>query len=169
MANTLVLDNARAVHVDPGGALLFRAQGLLKDGTRGVRNGLLNPAAPEWGSMQRTTYGQKLVFGPPRWKDAKRLGAERLATVSNDMIRKVVTEFGPGLPGDRKRLAENLIARRDAVLRQAGLEAWSIGVRPELGSPQINPQGLETFNQLKTSKPAQPAADGAEQAHFLQS
>jgi hypothetical protein len=159
MANTLVVDNARAVHVDPGGALLFRAQGLPKDGARGVRFGLLNPAAPEWVSMQRTTRGQQLVFGPARWADAKKLGAERLAALSPEKIRQLVTEWGPGEAKDRRRLADNLIARRDAVLRQAGLEAWAIGVRPERGSPTVHPQGLAVFNQLQAAQPAGGAVD----------
>jgi hypothetical protein len=167
MANTLVLDNARAVHVDPGGALLFRAQGLPKDGSRGVRFGLLNPAAPEWISMQRTTYGQRQVFGPHQGAGAKKLGAQRLAAGSDDAIRKLVAEFGPGEPSERKRLAQNLSARRDAVLRQAGLEAWSIGVRPERGSTQVNPQDLAIFNQLKTTPPANQATQTSDQASFM--
>lgn len=148
MANTLIQDGARAVHVDPGGALLFRAQGLAKSGANGVRFGLLNTEAPEWTSMQRTTYGQRQVFAPAAGAQAKLTGAQRLAGVSNAQIRNLVQEFGPGEAPERRRLAANLIARRDAVLRRAGVEGWAIGTRPERGVPGVDAGDVEAFNRL---------------------
>ena len=61
--NTVIAPDGSAINIDPGGALLFRAQGLPKGQQHGVLNGRLDTSAPEFESMQITTPEQKAVFG----------------------------------------------------------------------------------------------------------
>ncbi len=140
--NTIITADGKATNIDPGGALLFRAQGLPKSAAHGVKNGLLDPTAPEFTSMRNTTAEQKKVFGT--MTDAQlKASAQQLGTVTDDTIKKLVSTYGPGDEAQKTALANNLIARRDAILAKAG-------VVPEPAAPATT--------AATGAKPARPVA-----------
>lgn len=110
--NTVMLQG-NAINIDPGGAILFRAQGKLKD--------KFEPDAPEWESMRKTTIEQSAVFGPMT-EGALQNSAKQLANISDDTIKKLVDAHGPGDAAAKKKLADTLIKRRDAILEKADLK-----------------------------------------------
>lgn len=121
--NTMIKDG-KAINIDTGGALLFRAQGAKKD----LPGGLLDASAPEFESMRKTTSEQKLVYGKMTTSDLK-ASAEKLNNISDDTIRSLVKTYGPGNEAFRDKLAQNLIDRKNAILSKAGLPfSMNVGV-----------------------------------------
>lgn len=113
--NTVIKDG-KAINIDPGGAILFRAQGLPKQLTGGV----LDASAPEFESMRSTTGEQKKVFGSMT-KEQLTASAQKLAEIDDATIKKLVSSYGPGDAAAKAKLADNLIARKNAILAKAGL------------------------------------------------
>lgn len=114
-----VFKDGKAINIDPGGALLFRAQGLPKEEFS------KNPK--EWFSMRNTTPEQKAVFG--KMDDAAlKESAKKLATITDDVIHNLVKTHGPGDDAAKAKLAETLIARRDKILEYAGLKTDDVKV-----------------------------------------
>lgn len=121
--NTMIKDG-KAINIDTGGALLFRAQGAKKD----LPGGLLDPSAPEFESMRNTTSEQKAVYGKMTSSDLLN-SAEKLNNISDDTIRSLVKTYGPGDEAFRDKLAQNLIDRKNAILSKAGLPfSMNVGV-----------------------------------------
>ena len=121
--NTLIDKQGLAVNIDPGGAILFRAQGLPKDG-------MLDPTAPEFESMRNTTPEQKAVFGkisPEVLKES----AQRLKNIDDSDISDLVDQYGPKDPAKKAELKKVLIARRDAILTKA----WALASTKETKAP----------------------------------
>lgn len=117
--NTTISPDGHAQNIDPGGALLFRAQGLPKGAEHGVIGGVLDKTAPEFESMRTTTGEQKAVFGGMTQSDIH-ASAEKLKAISDDTIRDLVKTYGPGNVDARAALAQNLIDRKNAILDKAG-------------------------------------------------
>jgi ADP-ribose pyrophosphatase YjhB (NUDIX family) len=109
--NTVIKDG-QAINIDPGGAILFRAQGLPKDS--------FGKDAKEWESMRSTTGEQKAIFGKMTASQLQD-SAKSLAAISDDTIKKLVDAHGPGDAKAKADLADTLIARRDAILKKAGV------------------------------------------------
>jgi ADP-ribose pyrophosphatase YjhB (NUDIX family) len=109
--NTVIL-NGKAVNIDPGGAILFRAQGLPKDS--------FGKDASEWETMRKTTSEQKQVYGGMTKSDLA-ASAAKLAGITDDVIKELVKTHGPGDEKANGALADTLIARRDAILAKAGV------------------------------------------------
>jgi ADP-ribose pyrophosphatase YjhB (NUDIX family) len=150
--NTVITPNGNAINIDPGGALLFRAQGLPKGASHGVVNGLLDPSAPEFESMQKTTPEQKAVFGkmtPEQLKDS----AKPLATISDETIKKLVNTYGWGSDADKAALADNLIQRKNAILQKAGVTTTSSVAPVAQPSPQVTPQPPSPAVATQTQQP----------------
>ncbi len=102
--------------LDTGGSLLYRAQGAPKGAAFG-------PEAKEFESLRDPSNRQAhRIFGGMSPSDL-RTSAERVASVPDADIRRVVEESGPGSAEDRKALAELLIARKHDVARRAGITA----------------------------------------------
>jgi ADP-ribose pyrophosphatase YjhB (NUDIX family) len=120
--NTFITPDGNAINIDPGGALLFRAQGLPKGASHGVTNGLLDPSAPEFESMRTNTSEQKAVFGKMTQEQLKQ-SAEILEKVTDEQIKKLVNTYGWGTDTEKAALADNLIKRRNAILGKVGLTA----------------------------------------------
>ncbi|CAB4123850.1 Nudix_Hydrolase domain containing protein [uncultured Caudovirales phage] len=118
--NTVIKDG-RAVNIDPGGAILFRAQGLKKDS--------FGKDASEWESMRTNTKEQKAVFGKMTASQLQE-SAKALAAIDNNTINKLVDTYGPGDAKGKADLASTLIARRDAILQKAGLNVSATGAAP---------------------------------------
>ena len=114
------LGDGKAVNIDPGGALLFRAQGALKDPSNPLEG--LKKDAPEFESMRSTSSEQKAVFGN---MTASQLAAsaEKLKSVTDAQIKDLVNTYGPGDEKMRAALADRLIERRDAILQKAAVAA----------------------------------------------
>jgi len=106
-----VLVGGKATCIDPGGALLFRAQGQPKDPPPG-------PDASEWETMRKTTNEQAAVFGGMTQAELQE-SAKKVAAITNDQIAAVV---GSILEGKQKDgMVALLTARRDSIVKKAGL------------------------------------------------
>ncbi len=160
--NLFINQNDKAVNVDPGGALLFRAQGLPKGSSHGVINGLLDPSAPEFESMRTTTQEQKAVFGKMTASQLKD-SAKFLESITDEKIKKLVNTYGWGSDADKAALAENLIQRKNSILQKAGITATSsvpqttaqppiqLSVtQPPPASPQVSQQAPTTTQAPST-------------------
>lgn len=160
--NTFITQDGNAINIDPGGALLFRAQGLPKGASHGVTNGLLDPSAPEFESMRTTTSEQKAVFGkmtPEQLKES----AQVIANITDAKIRKLVNTYGFGTDEKKAALADNLIQRRDAILAKVGLQpASSVSQVTEAPAATPPPPSVQE-PQLTPSPTAQPPAQAAPQ------
>lgn len=113
----MAISDGKALCIDTGGALLFRAQGARKDLSR--TGGALHPSAPEFESMRATTEEQVEVYGSMTASELKS-SAEKLEALSDGTIKSLVKAHGPGGPAFQDRLAQNLIRRKRAILAKAG-------------------------------------------------
>lgn len=103
--NLLADEHGRAVRIDVGGSLLFRAQGDPKGKAFGDTVGELD-------TMTDGTNPQSAsVFGGIT-HDELLAGIDRVASVTEAKIRALCDRFGPGTPAQRDSLADTLIARR---------------------------------------------------------
>jgi len=94
--------------LDPGGSLIFRAQGAPKGEAFGNK-------VTEWESLRSPNNAQAhTVYGE---MSKKRLqdSASRVVNIPSHVIREMVMEHGPGDEAARKALAEKLIKRRDDI------------------------------------------------------
>lgn len=141
--NTVIWEG-KAVNIDPGGAILFRAQGLPK--------AIFGPKATDWDSMRDTTPQQKKVFGAMTASQLQE-SAKALAAIDDETIHKLVATYGPGSTNEKIQLAAKLIARRDDILERAGLKTFkmSAGVSVAAEKPPIAPPKID----------AQPVANAA--------
>lgn len=112
-ADNTVIKDGKAINIDPGGAILFRAQGLPKDS--------FGDKADEWDSMRTTTPEQKAVYGKMTASQLQE-SAKKLQGIDDDTIKKLVDAHGPGDAAAKAKLAQTLIARRDDILTRAGLK-----------------------------------------------
>jgi ADP-ribose pyrophosphatase YjhB (NUDIX family) len=100
------------VNIDPGGALLFRAQGLPKKGFGNV--------VDEWDSMRDASKNQwtAAVF-KPMTSDQLIESVNAVKKVSPAMIHDLVNTYGPGDALAKIDLAEKLKARRVDLIAKA--------------------------------------------------
>ncbi|CAB4130445.1 Nudix_Hydrolase domain containing protein [uncultured Caudovirales phage] len=151
--NTVIVEKNgvySAMNIDPGGALLFRAQGLPKGLSHGVKDGVLDPTAPEFETMRKNTTEQKQVFGGMT-ADELQSSAKKIGNISDDQIIKTVGTYGSGSASDRLKLAANLIARRDAIVQKAAA----------LSMPKPAPAKSGDFTQGPTTFTPAPAPAAA--------
>jgi ADP-ribose pyrophosphatase YjhB (NUDIX family) len=122
--NVMINAAGKAVNIDPGGALLYRAQGKLKDPAFGQTVGGGSKVPMEFASMRQIVTGvptndsAHAIFGS---MTASQLidSSLRLQSIDNDTITKLVMAFGPGSEAARENLAATLIERRHALIVQA--------------------------------------------------
>jgi len=110
--NLQIKDGIRAVRVDVGGSLRFRAQG-------GAKGGQFSDKVLELSSMRdgRTNPKAAAVFKKIKQSELD-AGARKVLSVSDSQIRELVNEFGPLNQVERDRLAETLIARKKYIQEQ---------------------------------------------------
>jgi phage-related protein (TIGR01555 family) len=97
--------------LDPGGSLLYRAQGSPKGGAFGDK-------ANEWTSLRDSSNPQAYnVFGSMTDAQLKQ-SAQKVTSIPNEKIEKLVEEFGPGDAAQKKSMTSKLIARRDDIARR---------------------------------------------------
>jgi ADP-ribose pyrophosphatase YjhB (NUDIX family) len=111
--NLLADEHGRAVRVDVGGSLIYRAQGEPKGKAFGT----------EVGELESLTNGKNpqaaSVFGHVT-HDELLAGVARVAAVTEAKIRSLCEEYGPGTAPQRESLADTLIARRTYLMNLAG-------------------------------------------------
>ncbi len=111
--DNLLMANGKAVNIDPGGAMLFRAQGLPKTG--------FGAYADEWVSMRQVSINAQThaVYGQMTAAQLQ-ASAKKLLVMTDDVIDRLVAAHGP-LGSSAKGLAETLKKRRDDILKRASL------------------------------------------------
>lgn len=130
--NTVIGPDGKAINIDPGGAILYRAQGAPKGEAFGN-------VANEWNSMRHKVAG--LPDNPAAWSVYGGMTSSQLATsakkleaIDDATIKSMVKAYGPGNDAQKAALAEKLIARKKDVLEKAAKEAgWAVtntGVTP---------------------------------------
>lgn len=110
--DNLLVQAGRAVRVDTGGALRYRAQGGLKGAAWGktvdeldsLRNPSINPQAAS-------------VFGDISQEELL-AGARSVLAVSPERIRKLVDDLGPSTKRERDTLYRTLIARQKDIAKR---------------------------------------------------
>jgi len=114
--DNLLVKGKKFYRIDVGGSLLYRAQGTPKGAKFGTRvdelksllDAAINPQSAK-------------VFGKIT-KEAIAQSAQKVASVSDGDIRRVVDLYGPGDLAAKKALAEQLIARKADLLARAAPE-----------------------------------------------
>jgi hypothetical protein len=119
--NLLLDKNGKAVRVDVGGSLLYRAQG----GEKGADFG---NEVTELKTLIDHSKNSKsaAVFGGITQEDIT-ASAMKVAKIKPDQIRKMVNLFGPGDDAQKTDLANKLIARRQNIIDQLGVvDPWDL-------------------------------------------
>ena len=116
----------RAVRVDTGGALTFRAQGARKGSLFGDR-------VDELDSLRDASIDRQAadIFGEIT-EEQLRDGAVRVAAITDDEIREAVQAFGLG-----DDLADTLIARRNDIKKRV------LGIEPVEGLEELVEEAVE--------------------------
>lgn len=109
--DNLLVKAGRAIRVDTGGAMRYRAQGGLKGKDWG--NKVLELESLTDGSFSQTTS----VFG--KLTQAQKIeSARKVVNFTDDQIDDLVAAYGPKKAADAKKLAATLKARRDNIAKQ---------------------------------------------------
>lgn len=110
--NIAITEKGDAMRIDPGGALLYRAQGSPKGAA-------FNKLATEWDSMRDPKINPQnaAVFGSMTSGQLAE-SAAKLALISDDTISKLVNDYGPGDAKGKAALADTLIARKAAIMNK---------------------------------------------------
>ena len=103
--NMMVDGDGHAVRLDPGGALLFRAQGAPKGAAFGDNVGEID-------SLRDGKNKQAAAVFDGVTNAHIRAGVEKIASLSDESIHALVESFGPGTSKSRGALADRLIARK---------------------------------------------------------
>lgn len=112
--DNLVMDAAgNMYHIDVGGSLLFRAQGVAKGGDFGK-------AVIELETFLTKNREAAAVFGGIGEAEIV-AGVRRIAAISEERIRKLVQAYGPGDATQKKMLANTLMARRRHLMDKYGV------------------------------------------------
>lgn len=136
--DNLAMKGGAVFNYDPGGALLYRAQGKPK-----FASGSLPHTPSEWTSMRDkgVNAAAHSVYGSMT-KAQLQASAQKLAGITDAQIKTLVTTYGPGDAKAKDALAKALIARRNNILVMAGLAKGGVAV-PLAGAtapaPQIAP------------------------------
>lgn len=111
-ANTKLNALGRAMRLDPGGALRFRAQG-------GLKGAAFGDDVLELESMRNagTNSHAAAVFRHVSTADIED-GVRRILAIPEEKIRALVEEFGPLDAGERAKLLRTLLARREYLAKK---------------------------------------------------
>lgn len=104
--------NGKMTTLDPGGSLIFRAQG-------GPKGDAFGNNVSEWESLRHPSNSQAhSIFGEMKPDDLRK-SAARVASVPDHVIRDLVHQHGPGSIDERKALADKLVKRKQDIVRKA--------------------------------------------------
>ncbi len=103
--------NGKMTTLDPGGSLLFRAQG-------GPKGAAFGNSVGEWDTLRHPSNRQAhKVFGEMAPGELRK-SAARVAAIPDTTIRNLVAQHGPGDEAQKRALADKLIARRDDIVKR---------------------------------------------------
>jgi hypothetical protein len=134
--DNMLLKDGKAVRVDVGGSLIYRAQGGKKGDAFGESvtelDTLLDPVK---------NSNSAAVFGKITPADLNAGGAV-LAKMHPNQIDKLCRTFGPGTRVEQEALAAKLVARRAFILKKLGVEDPWDAPAPDITKLQVNPADL---------------------------
>lgn len=136
--------------LDPGGALIFRAQG-------GPKGAAFGHQASEWDSLRQPSNKQAHELFGEMTAAQLRDSAGRVAAVPSAVIRELTLAHGPGTAEQRQALADKLVNRRNDVAKRAGLKtvdrafSWRdmIAVRRWAGGITISIRGRDAQGRAR--------------------
>jgi hypothetical protein len=139
--DNVLVHNGQAVHIDPGGALEFRAMGGRKGDAFGNKVG-------ELASMRDPNMNpaSAAVYGGMSAQDIAD-SAKPVLKLSGSTIRRLVERHGPGDPKQREALAAKLIKRQSDIL------AWCASAKRPVRATTPSLQGLDKKFPAKKIKP----------------
>lgn len=114
--DNMLVANGKAIRLDTGGALLYRAQGGAKGAAFGTKVAELDTLRDAAKNPQAAAVFKHVG------DDHLKAGAERLSLLDDAKIRSLVDELGPGDAQQRAKLADTLIARKADILARVGLD-----------------------------------------------
>ena len=109
--NLLKDKDGKAVRIDVGGSLLFRAQGALKTDFGDQVNELQSMLNPSINSYSAAVFGGIS-------DDQIKAGVAKVAAITPDQIKQMVQQYGPGTAAEKAALADKIIARRTDLLKK---------------------------------------------------
>lgn len=109
--DNLVFAGGRAVRIDVGGALRYRAQG-------GLKGAAFGDQVTELKSLRTAGVNQQSaqVFGKISKADLE-AGVSKVLSLSDEAIRGLVERYGPLVASERAGLLKTLLARRDDLAK----------------------------------------------------
>ena len=139
--DNVLIHNGQAVHIDPGGALEFRAMGGRKGNAFGTKVGeLASMRDPNMNPASAAVYGG---MHPKDIADS----AKPVLKLSSSTIRRLVERHGPGDPKQREALAAKLIKRQGDIL------AWCAGAKRPVRDTTPTLRGLDKKFPAKKINP----------------
>ncbi len=128
--NLQIFDNKRAIRIDVGGSLRYRAMGGMKGqafgDTVGEIDSLRNPG---------TNRQAANVFGDITQAELE-AGAKKVLRVTDKQIEELVNEYGPANKAERDMLVKKLIARREDIRKK--FPNVKIDAKPAAAPPDID-------------------------------
>lgn len=158
--NTMIDANGKAVCIDAGGALLFRAQGVPKNPSDPTDGLALDAVLPKNGqpgdfmSMRSSDQYQKAIYGKMTSEQLAN-SAEKLKAISMDAVNKLVDAYGPGDQMAKDKMKARLLTRRNSILNHVAMlqsaQAKVDGI-PGLPSNQAGPKPVPSTNNAPAPK-----------------
>jgi ADP-ribose pyrophosphatase YjhB (NUDIX family) len=140
--NLLVKDGIKAIRIDAGGCLRYRAQGGLKGSAFGRKvteiESLLNP------SMSRQSA--RVFKGITQ--EQLEAGARKVLGIDDSTIAQLVREYGPSSKAERDELIKILIARKRDI-RKKFPKAMKKTKLPEADFEKITPVEVQTIKESR--------------------
>lgn len=139
--NAVVTASGKAVRIDPGGSLLYRAMGTPKGAAFG-------DTVPELSTLRDPAKAPQAakIFGPMT-KSQIALSVAAVAAVDDATIHKLVGEYGPGTATEKAALAQKLINRKADLLAQAKAMGGEVVAAPAAAAPAVEapqPKAIKT-------------------------
>ena len=139
--NAVVTASGKAVRIDPGGSLLYRAMGTPKGAAFG-------DTVPELSTLRDPAKAPQAakIFGSM----TKHQLVESVATVAamdDATIHKLVGEYGPGTAAEKAALAQKLINRKADLIAQAKAMGGEVAAAPAAAAPAVEapkPKAIKT-------------------------
>jgi predicted DNA-binding WGR domain protein len=128
--NLMLGKDGKAVRVDVGGSLIYRAQG-------GVKGEAFGDDVPELDTLKdpdKNAMSAAVFAGIPKEKMAA--GVVQLNKLKPSQIEELCQKVGPGSDAEKAALAKKLIARRAAILKKFGVaDQWD---KPSVDESKIH-------------------------------
>lgn len=147
--NTVINSAGQAVRIDPGGSMLFRAQGQEKGAQFGTSVGEIDSLRGKDPKVHNPTAAA--MFGGMT-QSAITASLEPITKLDNDEIRALVDRYGPGDAADKKALADKLVARKEDIATK--LAIMNAGSAP-------TPQPAPVASPAPSTAPVAPAQTGS--------